>query len=223
MEEIEYNTQRKPLVLPAYGRYVQQMVDYLLTIDNREERTRQAKLVLRVMATITSHLRNVKDYEQKLWNHLYIMSGYRLDVDSGYPNPLRAEVEAKPAPMVYPERTKNLDFYGANIPRMVDALAAHCPADQLEARGIALARQLKRIHIEWREENVSDGEILQDLARMSHGKIKLTLPEGETLLDAQALPTPSKTNKGNKRKHTAPQNGGGAGQHGKRKHNKRRR
>ena len=175
MEEIEYNTQRKPLVLPAYGRYVQQMVDYLLTIDNRKERTRQARLVLRVMATITSHLRNVKDYEQKLWNHLYIMSGYRLDVDSGYPNPLRAEVEAKPAPMVYPERTKNLDFYGANIPRMVDALAAHCPADQLEARGIALARQLKRIHIEWREENVSDGEILQDLARLSHGKIKLTL------------------------------------------------
>ena len=130
---------------------------------------------------------------------------------------------ATPTPMVYPERTKNLDFYGANIPRMVDALAAHCPADQLEARGIALARQLKRIHIEWREENVSDGEILQDLARMSHGKIKLTLPEGETLLDAQALPTPSKANKGNKRKHTAPQNGGGAGQHGKRKHNKRRR
>ena len=210
MEEIEYNTQRKPLVLPAYGRYVQQMVDYLLTIDNREKRTRQARLVLRVMATITSHLRNVKDYEQKLWNHLYIMSGYRLDVDSGYPN-------------VYPERTKNLDFYGANIPRMVDALAAHCPADQLEARGIALARQLKRIHIEWREENVSDDEILQDLARMSHGKIKLTLPEGETLLDAQALPTPSKANKGNKRKHTAPQNGVGAGQHGKRKHNKRRR
>ena len=87
MEGIEYNTQRKPLVLPAYGRYVQQMVDYLLTIDNREERTRQARLVLRVMATITSHLRNVKDYEQKLWNHLYIMSGYRLDVDSGYPPP----------------------------------------------------------------------------------------------------------------------------------------
>ena len=100
MEEIEYNTQRKPLVLPAYGRYVQQMVDYLLTIDNREKRTRQARLVLRVMATITSHLRNVKDYEQKLWNHLYIMSGYRLDVDSGYPNPLRAEVEAIAHPII---------------------------------------------------------------------------------------------------------------------------
>lgn len=220
MGEIEYNTQRKPLVLPAYGRYVQQMVDYLLTIENREERTQQAKLVLKVMASITSHMRNVKDYEQKLWNHLHIMADYKLDVDSGYPKPRREEVEAKPLRLSYPTRTKNLDFYGAYVPQMITTLVEHCPADQLEARGLALARQMKRIHMEWRKENVTDEEILQDLTRMSKGRIKVELPEGETLFDAQELTAQGKASKANNRKRTA---ASGAGQRSKRKRNKRRR
>lgn len=219
MGETEYNTQRKPLVLPAYGRYVQQMVDYLLTIEDKAERTRQAKLVLKVMATIASHLRNVKDYEQKLWNHLHIMADYKLDVDSGYPKPLREEVEAKPERLEYPKRTKNLDFYGAYVPRMISTLLEHCPTEQLEARGLALARQMKRIHMEWRKENVTDEEVLRDLARLSHGKLTPTLPEGETLFDAVELVATGKTAKSNSRRRSATQ---GSAQRSKRKRTKRR-
>lgn len=220
MGEIEYNTQRKPLALPAYGRYVQQMVDHLLTIDDKAERTRQAKLVLRVMATIASHLRNVKDYEQKLWNHLHIMADYQLDVDSNYPKPLREEVEAKPQRLSYPQRTKNLDFYGAYVPRMVSTLLEHCPEDQLEARGLALARQMKRIHMEWRKENVTDEEVLRDLARLSHGKLTPNLPEGETLFDAEELIATGKAPKSNNRRRNATAE---TAQRGKRKRSKRRR
>lgn len=220
MGDKEYNTQRAPLVLPAYGRYVQQMVDYLLTIDDRAERTRQAKLVLKVMATIASHLRNVKDYEQKLWNHLHIMAGYRLDVDSGYPKPLREEVEAKPQRLEYPQRAKDLDFYGAYVPRVIATLLAHCPKEQLEARGLALARQMKRIHMEWRKENVTDEEVLRDLARLSHGKLTLTLPAGATLFDAEELiATTGKTNKSTNSRRANPQ---AAAQRGKRKRSKHR-
>lgn len=220
MGDIEYNTQREPLVLPAYGRYVQQMVDHLLTIEEKKERTKQAKLVLKVMASTTTYTRNVKDYEQKLWNHLHIMAHYQLDVDSGYPKPRREEVEAKPARIEYPARTKGLDFYGAFVPEMVSLLVEKCPAEQLEEKGLALARHMKRVHMEWRNENVTDEEILQDLNRLSKGAIRIELPEGETLLDAATISTTgqSKTNKNRNSKN----NGLGAAQRNKRKRSKRK-
>lgn len=200
---MDYNTQQAALKLPVYGRNVQQMVDHLLTIEDKAQRTKQAKLVIKVMASITAHPRELADYEQKLWDHLYIMSDFRLEVDSPFPPPSPEQVEAKPEPLSYPLPSDGLTHYGRNIPAGIKLLAEECPEQLLEPYALSLAQQMKSARMEDSQTQVSDEEIFSDLKRLSKGKIDISLPQGQHL--ANVSPTRQATGQSkSKRAYTKP-------------------
>ncbi len=184
---MDYNTRRESLVLPEYGRNVQQMVDSLLQIEDRARRTAQAKVVIRVMLALAPHLRSQEDCERRLWDHLHVMSGFRLEVDGPYPAPVPADMVRHPQRMEYPARTVRSDHYGSLAPRMLEALAELAakegvnPAEQLRR----VANQMKRSYLQWNRNSVTDQEILNDLRRMSGDR--LSLPDDTRLLDLQEL------------------------------------
>ena len=109
---MEYNTQKKKLLLPEYGRNIQKMVDYLLTIEDREERTRAAKTVIDVMGNLYPHLRDVPDFRHKLWDHLAIMSEFKLDIDTPYPLPSLSKLQEKPERLPYSSNHIKYKHYG---------------------------------------------------------------------------------------------------------------
>lgn len=182
---MDYNTQQQSLPLPVYGRNVQRMVDYLLTIDDREKRTEQAKLVIKVMESITAHLRDVKDYEQKLWDHLHIMANYQLDVDMDFEKPDPASLHPVPDRLEYPQKSKKLNHYGLYVRKMIEDIVENAPADKVNTLALPIAKRMRRIHMEWKKEGVSDEEIIRDLYALSQGKIQLVLGQGETLSEGR--------------------------------------
>ena len=117
-----YNYLRRRLMIPEYGRHIQEMIDSLLEIEDREERTRQAKAVIAVMGNLNPLLRDTADFTHKLWDHLFIMSDFRLDVDSPYPLPTREDLEVKPEKLEYPQSDISHKHYGKNIVRVINRL-----------------------------------------------------------------------------------------------------
>ena len=117
---MEYNTQKKKLLLPEYGRNIQKMVDYLLTIEDREERTRAAKTVIDVMGNLYPHLRDVPDFRHKLWDHLAIMSEFKLDIDTPYPLPSLSKLQEKPERLPYSSNHIKYKHYGKLVEKLID-------------------------------------------------------------------------------------------------------
>ena len=120
MESLLYNTKRKQLIIPEYGRHIHIMVEQLLEIEEREERNKKAKAVIGVMGNLNPHLRDVPDFQHKLWDQLYIMSNFQLDVDCPFEKPVAEALEAKPERLPYPQNYPKYRFYGNNIKRMID-------------------------------------------------------------------------------------------------------
>ena len=119
---MEYNTQKKKLLLPEYGRNIQKMVDYLLTIEDREERTRAAKTVIDVMGNLYPHLRDVPDFRHKLWDHLAIMSEFKLDIDTPYPLPSLSKLQEKPERLPYSSNHIKYKHYGKLVEKLIDKI-----------------------------------------------------------------------------------------------------
>ena len=119
---MEYNTQKKKLLLPEYGRNIQKMVDYLLTIEDREERTRAAKTVIDVMGNLYPHLRDVPDFRHKLWDHLAIMSEFKLDIDTPYPLPSLSKLQEKPERLPYSSNHIKYKHYGKLVEKLIDKM-----------------------------------------------------------------------------------------------------
>ena len=115
VNELEYNTQMKKLELPEYGRHIQRMVDYALTIEDPEERKCCAHTIVRIMGNLFPHLRDVSDFKHKLWDHLFLISDFKLDVESPYPIPTRETLKEKPEHLSYPKRYPKLNHLEKNI------------------------------------------------------------------------------------------------------------
>ena len=115
-----YNYTRRKLYLPEYGRHIHEMVDQLMEIEDRDERNRQARIVIAVMGNLQPMLRDTADFTHKLWDHLFIMSDFQLDVDSPYPRPTRDELMIKPSRMEYPQERIAYKHYGKYVARMLD-------------------------------------------------------------------------------------------------------
>src|ERR1044072_1539014 len=120
MEYMEYNTTRNYLSMREYGRHIQKMVEYLLTVDDRAERQRQAMIVIELMGFLNPHLKNVEDFRHMLWDHLFFISDFKLDVDSPYPIPQKETYKAKPDPMDYPKRHPRFSHLGKNLELVID-------------------------------------------------------------------------------------------------------
>ena len=171
-----YNTERVKLYIPEYGRNVQKMVDYLKTIEDRQKRNEQARAIVKVMEIINPAVHLQDNYEQKLWDHLHIISGFDLDVDSPYPAPAPESLEEKAMMIPVSRKPIKASHYGRNIESFIDLIAGKEDGDQKTAMIRSLAVYMRQQYLIWNKDTVSDETIFQDIERLSDGRIKV--PEG---------------------------------------------
>ena len=147
MIHMEYNTTRNQLVMREYGRHIQKMIDHLLTIEDRERRQRNAHAVIELMGFLNPHLKNVEDFRHKLWDHLFLISDFKLDVDSPYPIPTAETLKAKPAPLPYPKRYPKYSHLGVNLETVRGI--AETGVDRISVGGITHAARSLDVGLDW--------------------------------------------------------------------------
>ncbi len=174
-----YNTERVKLYIPEYGRNVQKMVDYLKTIEDRQQRNEQARAVIRVMEIINPAVKLQENYEHKLWDHLHIISDFSLDVDSPYPVPAPESLNERPLPIPLEKRPIKATHYGRNIESIIE-LVASMEDGQVKTEALrSLAIYMRQQYLIWNKDSVSDQTIFQDIEKLSDNRIQI--PEGLTL------------------------------------------
>ena len=171
-----YNTERVRLYIPEYGRNVQKMVDYLKTIEDREKRNQQARAIVKVMEIINPAVHLQDNYEQKLWDHLHIISGFDLDVDSPYPAPLPESLNEQPRMVPIAKKPIKATHYGRNIESIIDLIADMEDGDAKTSMIRSLAIYMRQQYLIWNKDTVSDETIFQDIEKLSDYRIKV--PEG---------------------------------------------
>ena len=174
---MEYNTQRKKMELPEYGRSVQNMVDHALTIEDREERQRCANTIVNIMGGMFPHLRDVPDFKHKLWDHLAIMSDFKLDIDYPFEIVKREELEMKPGKIAYPDKAIRYRHYGRFLESMIKKLSEMEEGEEKEALLHVLAVQMKKNLNNWNKEGIEDQKIVDDLREYSNGAINLKVED----------------------------------------------
>ncbi len=198
IDELEYNTEREHLIIPEYGRHVQKMVNYAKSQPSKEERNRLAKAIISVMGNLQPHLRDVPDFQHKLWDQLFIMSNFELDVDSPFDKPEKEVLYARPEPLKYPQNHPKYRFYGNNIKTMIDEAIKWEEGKMKEALIYTIANHMKKCFLNWNKDTVEDDVIFDHLYELSNGKINLKGSE-EDLSDSNSLMR-SKTKYGNSNK-----------------------
>ena len=186
IDNLEYNTEREHLIIPEYGRHLQKMINHAKTRETKEEREKLAKAIISVMGNLQPHLRDVPDFQHKLWDQLFIMSNFELDVDSPYPIPKREEVYARPETLKYPQNHPKYRFYGNNIKTMIDVANTWEDGELKEALLYTIANHMKKCFLNWNKDTVEDAVIFNHLYELSNGKIDLRNSD-EDLSDASNL------------------------------------
>ena len=171
---MEYNTSRNYLVMREYGRHIQRMIEYIMTIEDDEERQRNANTVIELMGFLNPHLKNVEDFRHKLWDHLFLISDFKLDVKSPYPIPTRETLKAKPDPLPYPRRHPRFSHLGKNLEVIIDkALNEENPEKKLGFAN-AVAYYMKLAYNNWHKEIVHDDAIQSELSSITNGQLTFT-------------------------------------------------
>ena len=171
-----YNTERVKLYIPEYGRNVQKMVDYLKTIEDREKRNEQAKAIIKVMEILNPSVHLQEDYEHKLWDHLFIISGFDLDVDAPYPMPEPESMYQRPAAVPIEKKPIKASHYGRNIENIINLIAEKEDGEIKTAMIRSLAIYMRQKYLIWNKDTVSEATIFQDIEKLSDYRIKV--PEG---------------------------------------------
>jgi hypothetical protein len=182
----DYNTSRKKLILPEYGRNIQKMVNHLKTIEDREERNKAARTVIGVMGNLNPHLRDVNDFKHKLWDHLAIIADFELDIDSPYDWPEPESLKSKPNTVPYNQHNIRYKHYGRSIVLMIQKAVELEPGQEKDDLIRMIAYHMKKSYLTWNREAVSDEEIIMDLKTLSGGSLEikedLKLPETKEIL-----------------------------------------
>ncbi len=195
MMNYDYNTQRKRMELPEYGRNVQKMVDHIKTIEDRDERNRAAKTIIGIMGNLNPHLRDVGDFKHKLWDHLAIIAEFDLDIDSPYPVPEISKLREKPREIPYMQGEIRYLHYGRIIELMIQAATELEDGDEKEYLTTLIVNQMKKSYITWNRSQVADAVIINDMKILSRGKLKMT--DGVKILEVRELmPQPKKKPQG---------------------------
>jgi len=205
---MEYNTSLPKLMIPEYGRNVQKMVHSIIEIEDRDKRNLQAKAIIEVMGNLNPHLRDVPDFKHKLWDHLFIMSDFKLDVDSPYGKPSKESFEEKPDKIPYSDNNIRLRHYGKILPQIIDRAIDMEEGEYKDLLVFCIANHMKKSYLTWNNSSVEDEVILKHLALLSDGK--LTMKDTFTLNSFVDIQTQEKPKK-------KPQNNRGRTQHSKRK------
>ena len=175
IEGLDYNTQRAKLILPEYGREIQQMVDHCLTLTDREERQRCAETIIAVMDRMFPENRGVEDHEQKLWDQLAIMSNFQLDIDYPFDVSNAAKIAKKPETVEYPNLRIPVRHYGAMLFEIFEKLKHMEPGKERDELVKLTANQMHRNLMQWSHGSCDEQKVAADLARFTDGKIKLDL------------------------------------------------
>jgi hypothetical protein len=202
---MEYNTNRTKLLMPEYGRNIQMMVEYCKSLPSKEERNEVAKTIVEFMGQRNPHLRDEENYKHKLWDHLYILADYDLDVDAPYPFPTKDELAQKPNRMDYPSFDNEYKFYGKSILQLIDRAIELEEGEEKEALIQVIANNMKKSYNVYNKEHVQDEVIFRHLKELSQDKLDLT---GIETLDKSKIyhPNRNKRNNHKKRNHHSQKN-----------------
>ncbi len=172
VENMEYNTTRNHLIIREYGRHIQKMVEYLLGLEDREKRQKNAYALIELMGFLNPHLKNVEDFRHKLWDHLFLISDFKLDVDSPYPIPTRESLKAKPDALPYPKRYPKYNHLGKNIEIVIDKALQEEDAEKRQGFANAIAYYMKLTYSNWHKELVHDDNIQTELQSITQGELE---------------------------------------------------
>ena len=170
---MEYNTSLSKLIIPEYGRNVQKMVHSIIDIKNREKRNHQAKSIIEVMGNLNPHLRDVPDFKHKLWDHLFIMSDFHLDVDSPYDRPSKESFEERPEMLKYSDNNIKFRHYGKILPLIIKRTIDLDECEYKDFLVFAIANHMKKSYLTWNKANVEDEVILKHLSQISNDKLSM--------------------------------------------------
>jgi hypothetical protein len=169
---MEYNTAKDHLTIPEYGRHVQNMINHAINLTEKKEQQECVDAIITFMGQMNPHLRDVKEFTHKLWDHLHIMSDFKLNVESPYPRPEIAKLAEKPDPMKYPGNKIKFSYYGTTIPNMIKTALALKGAEKEIITGM-IANQMKKSYILFNESSVDNNVIKLHLKQLSNGKLEL--------------------------------------------------
>lgn len=170
---MQYTSELKKLILPEYGRNVQQMVDHCMTIEDRAERTRCANTIINIMGNLFPHLRDIEDFKHKLWDHLAIMSDFKLDIDYPYDIIRKENLHTQPDSIPYQMSPIKYRHYGKIMEQMLKKAEEMPEGSERDALVSMLANHMKKLFYQWNKDSVEDEKILKDLKEYTHGVIDL--------------------------------------------------
>jgi len=200
---MQYNTSRKPMKLAEYGRSIQQMVEYAVAVEDRDERSRIARQIVQAMSVLNPQMREMADYKHKLWDHLFIMSDFQLDCDSPYPMPEQDTTHVKPERMSYPRKNIRLRHYGSIVEAMI-AEAIKMEDSQVRDQVVEqIANFMKMSYLTWNRDSVDDEVIREQLREFSGGKLEIRedLKLTNRLIDLREADRKGAPNKNSKSRH----------------------
>ena len=177
--KLYYNTEVEKLAMPEYGRNILKMVEQMKAIEDRAKRSEQARAIVKVMETLNPQVHQQENFEQKLWDHLYMIAGYDLDIDAPYPAPVPEFVNSRPEKIPLNTRPIKARHYGRNIESILDLIATEPEGEVKTAMIHSLAVYMRQQYLIWNKDSVSDATIFQDIEKLSEGKVKV--PEGMEL------------------------------------------
>lgn len=184
---MEYNTARNHLIMREYGRNVQRMIEYILTIKDRGHRQQQVMAVIELMGTLQPHLRNVEDFRHKLWDHLFLVSDFKLDVDSPYPIPTRETLRTKPDRLPYPKKYPRNRHFGKNLELVMDKAINEENPEKREGFTQVVANYMKLAYSNWHKESVHDDAIRTELNIISKGQLQYQPGPGSSTPSASSF------------------------------------
>ncbi|MFC2099192.1 DUF4290 domain-containing protein [Bacteroidota bacterium] len=194
--DYDYNTQRSTMILPEYGRNIQKMVEYAVQIEDKEERNKAARAIISIMGNLNPHLRDVSDFKHKLWDHLFIISDFKLDIDSPYEKPTREILFEKPKPVPYSDYNIKYKHYGKIIELLIKQAITFEEGLEKEMLIKLIANHMKKCYLTWNREVVTDELIFEDLKKLSGGAITvsddLKLSESREILSKNKKKRPQK-------------------------------
>jgi len=196
--EYDYNTQRSKMILPEYGRNIQKMVEYCTKIEDKEERNKAARAIIAIMGNLNPHLRDVADFKHKLWDHLFIISDFQLDIDSPYEKPTPEVLFEKPKTVPYSEYDIKYKHYGKIIELLIKQASAFEEGLEKETLIKLIANHMKKCYLTWNREVVTDELIFEDLVKLSGGA--LTVPAGLKLSETRDILSKNKKKRPQKKK-----------------------
>lgn len=171
---MNYNTSRTKMIIPEYGRHIQTLVDHAIKLEDKDERNKMVLAIVDVMGQLNPHLRDVPDFTHKLWDHVHIMSDFKLDVDSPYPTPKPEQFEEKPNKMAYPDNKIRFKHYGKGTEKLIDKALSLEEGEEKKALIESIANLMKKHYLTWGRSSVDDAQILSDIKRISRGNLEVS-------------------------------------------------